>query len=81
MLDGLKAVYAGLLTIIEGIKMGIEFLINLVTSTLELLKLLATTVINTNTLIITLPEWLIAVATCTLGISVLYLILGRESGK
>lgn len=81
MIEGLQNLWSGILTIIEGIKMGIEFLINLVVSMFELIKLLITTMGNTTTLIATLPPWLIAFATCSLGVAVLYLIVGRETGK
>lgn len=81
MIEGIQNLWSGILTIIDGIKMGIEFIINLVVSMFELVKLVFTTWQNTNTLIATLPPWLIAFATCSLGVAVLYLIVGRETGK
>lgn len=78
---GIQTLVSGIQTIINGIKMAIEFLINLVTSLFELVKLLITTVGNTTALIATLPDWLIAFATATVGIAVLYMILGRQTGK
>lgn len=78
---GIQTLVSGIQTIINGVKMGIEFLINLVKSVFELIKLLITTVGNATTLIATLPDWIIAFATATLGIAVLYMILGRQTGK
>lgn len=81
MIEGLQNIWSGILTIINGIKIGIEFLVDIVVSMFELVKLVFTTWQNTNTLITTLPPWLIAFGTCSLGVAVLYLIVGRETGK
>lgn len=78
---GIQQLIGGIQTLIEGVKIGIQFLINLVKSIFELIKLLTTTIGNITTLTFTLPSWLIAVATATIGISVLYIILGRDTGK
>lgn len=79
--SGLQNLISGIQTVINGIVMAIKFLINLVLSIWELIKLLSATISNTTTLIATLPSWLIAVATATIGVSILYLIVGRETGK
>ena len=79
--NGIQKIVGSIQTIIEGVKIGIQFLISLVKSLFELIKLLTTTIGNITTLTFTLPSWLIAVATATIGISVLYIILGRDTGK
>ena len=68
-------------TIIEVAKLGIQYLVNLVKSMIDLIRLLITTTANTYTLIATLPSWLIAFATATISVAVLYVILGRSNGK
>lgn len=77
----MQDLYNGILSIVNGIELGIQFLINLVKSLFSLMQLLGTTIVNTTTLIATLPSWLIAIATATLGVSVLYIIIGRDTGK
>lgn len=81
IVNGIQNLWNGILTIVNAIKMFIQFGINLIKSLIQLIELLATTVSNTFTLITTLPPWLIAVATATLSIAVLYIVVGRESGK
>lgn len=81
IITGIQTLWNGILTIVNGIVMGIQFLINMIKSLFEMIKILVTTVTNTTTLIGTLPPWLIAFATLTLGIAVLYMILGRDTGK
>lgn len=81
MIEGIQNLISGIETIIEGLKLGIEFMINLVLSMIEMLKLIFTTSQNTSILITTLPTWLIAIATASLGVSILYLIVGRDTGK
>ncbi|MBQ2350053.1 MAG: hypothetical protein II393_02135 [Cytophagales bacterium] len=78
---GIQTIVSQFQTMINGIKMAIEFLFNLVKSLFELIKLLITTVGNATALIATLPPWLIAFATATIGVAVLYMILGRQTGK
>lgn len=78
---GIQTLITNIATLLNGVKLAIEFLINLVKSMFELVKLLITTVGNTTVLIGTLPSWLIAFATATIGVAVLYMILGRETGK
>lgn len=77
----MQNIYNGILSIVNGIELAIQFLVNLVKSLFQLMELLGQTIVNTTTLIATLPSWLIAIATATLGVSVLYIIIGRETGK
>lgn len=79
--NGIQKLFGGIQTLINGVKMAIQFLIGIVKTTFELLKLLATTIGNATTLITTLPPWLTAFATATIGIAVIYVIIGRETGK
>lgn len=81
IVQGLQNLWSGIQTIVNGIIMAIQFLINLVKSLFEMIKLIGTTLTNTTTLILTLPPWLIAFATATIGVAVLYIIIGRETGK
>lgn len=79
--NGLQNLISGIQTLINGVKIGIEFVINIVKSTYQLVLLLINIVGNTTILIATLPAWIRAVATATLGVAVIYLMLGRETGK
>ena len=81
MIQGIQNLFSGILTIINGIKIAIEFLLSIVESMFEMLKLIFTTTTNTTLLIGTLPEWLVAIATATLGVSILYIVVGRDTGK
>lgn len=79
--NGIQTVINAIQTIVNGIKIGIEFIVNIVKSLFELIKLVGNIIGNTTVLIATLPPWLIAFATCGLSVAVLYLIVGRETGK
>lgn len=81
MIEGIQTLLNGIQTIIDGIQMAFGFLINIVKSLFMLVELLINVVVNTTTLIATLPPWLIAFATATLSVSVLFIILGRDTGK
>lgn len=77
----MSAIKDGLLGIWNVLVMIKDFIVNIITSGLEMIKLLSGTTATVKSLIQTLPPWLLAVATATLGISILYLIVGRETGK
>lgn len=79
--EGLQNLWNGIISIVNGVILAIQFLINLVKSLFEMIKLIGTTLTNTLTLILTLPPWLIAFATASIGVAVLYIIVGRETGK
>lgn len=81
IVSGLQNIWSSILTLVNGVILAVQFLINLVKSLFEMIKILVTTVTNTTTLILTLPPWLIAFATATIGVAVLYVIIGRETGK
>ncbi len=77
----MKAILNGINGIIEFFNMIKELIVNLVSNVLELIKLLTTIPTNLGILIGTLPPWLMAVATTTLGVAIIYMLLGRETGK
>ena len=81
LLNGFQIVINGIESIFNGIKLGIQFLVNLVISIIKLLEILKTTITTELTLIATLPPWLIATATLGIGVAILYQILGRNVGK
>lgn len=75
-----------------GIFNGIQLIINcilpifkligsLLTLLGQILVLVLGVVIQLTTFIQTMPNWLIAYATCSIGIVVIYQLIGRESGK
>ena len=68
-------------TIVNGIVLGIKFIINLVKTLVDLIILLATTLANATNIAITLPSWLIAFVTASIGIAILYMLIGRSPGK
>lgn len=78
---GLQTMVSTIQSVVDGIVIGIKFLINLVKSIGQLIQLLITTLGNTSNIILTLPSWLIAFATATLGVAILYMVLGRQTGK
>lgn len=79
--NGIQSVISAVQSVVNGIVIGIKFIINLVRSIGQLIQILITTVANVSNLILTLPSWLIAFATATLGIAILYMVVGRETGK
>lgn len=79
--DGIQTLINGITTIVNGIILAIKFLINLVKSLVDLIRLLATTLTNATNIAITLPSWLIAFVTASIGIAILYMIIGRSPGK
>lgn len=81
IINGIQEMIAFFASLWDFIKMIVGLVINLVKSLISLVEMLITTVANTTTLIATLPPWLIAFATATMTVAVLYIILGRENGK
>lgn len=78
---GLQNLIGFFVTIVNFIKMVIQFFLNVLDSLIKLVDLLISIIFNTNTLILTLPSWLIAFATLTFSICILFLIVGRNHGK
>lgn len=79
--NGIQTLINGITTIVNGILLGIKFIINLIKSMIDLIRLLATTLANATNIAITLPSWLIAFVTASIGIAILYMIIGRNTGK
>lgn len=78
---GIQAVVDAISNLIEFIKILWMFIVNIISSLITALAYIATIIPKVLTLIATLPSWLIAFATITLGISVAYIIVGRQGGK
>ena len=74
ILDAFNSIYEFFMMLGEAIR-------NMITSTLELIRLLTSIPTNLGLLVGTLPPWLMAVATTTIGVSVVYVLLGRSTGK
>lgn len=79
--NGIQTLINGITTIVNGILLGIKFIINLIKSMIDLIRLLTTTLANATNIAITLPSWLIAFVTASIGIAILYMIIGRNPGK
>lgn len=79
--SGIQNLISGIKTIVNAIILAFEFLWNMIKSIKDLFVLIGTTLGNVLTIIATLPSWLIAFATASIGIAVLYLVVGRDTGK
>ena len=79
--DGIQALINGITTIVNGVILGIKFIINIIKSMVDLVRLLATTLMNVTDIAITLPSWIIAFVTASVGIAILYMLIGRSAGK
>lgn len=79
--NGIQSIIFNIKSIYEGIMLCINFLWNLIKSMFELLRLIATILATLTETIATLPAWLIAFCTASIGIAVLYVLIGRQAGK
>lgn len=79
--NGIKELIANFKAIITAFQMVINFIVTVVKSLGQLVRLLIKIVANVDILLGTLPVWLVAFGTVTVGASILYLIIGRETGK
>ena len=79
--SGIQTLINGITTIVNGIILGIKFIVNTIKSLFDLIRLLTTTLANATNIAITLPSWLIAFVTASIGIAILYMIIGRNAGK
>ena len=77
----MSGVFTGIQAIIDSILGPIKFILSIIQWTNKMLSIIAGAVINVVTLITTLPTWLVAYATIGISVMVIYLILGRETGK
>ena len=78
---GIQNIINSITSLVSGLYLGIQFLIGMVKNLIEMIKMLATMVLNTNTIITTMPSWLMGFLALSVSVSVLYVILGREQGK
>lgn len=81
IINGIQGIIDIFISIWDAIKLCITFLINLVKGLFQMLTILKTTITNSMNFTLTLPSWLIAFASATIAVSILYIIVGRESGK
>lgn len=79
--NGIQTLINGVRTIVNGIMLVINFIVNIIKSIIDLIRLLTITLTNATNIAITLPSWLIAFVTASIGISILYIIIGRSAGK
>lgn len=79
--NGIQTIINAITTIVNGIIIGIKFIVNLIKSLVDLIRLLTTTLTNATTIALTLPSWLIAFVSASIGIAILYMIIGRNAGK
>lgn len=79
--NGLQILISSLRSVIEFIKSAWTFFTHIVSTIGQLILLLVNVFNSATTIILTLPSWLLAFGTLTIGICVLYLIVGREHGN
>lgn len=77
---GLQELISNFRSIISFITTIWGFVINLIKSLGDLFNLLINMLSVVSGIILTLPSWLIAFASLTIGICVLYLVVGRNHG-
>lgn len=77
---GLQELISNFRSIISFINAIWGFVINLIKSIGDLFTLLINMLSVVSGIILTLPSWLIAFASLTIGICILYLVVGRNHG-
>ena len=77
----MSGIFAGLQAIIDSILGPLRFILSIIQWTNKLLSILVGVITNVVTLIATLPNWLIAYASLGIAVMVIYLLLGRSTGK
>lgn len=78
---GIQAVVNAIKNLIEFIQMLFSFIANIFRSMILAFSMLLQMIPKVMTLIATLPDWLIAFATITIGVTIAYFIMGRNAGK
>ena len=78
--NGLQNLISNFRSIISFIQTAWGFFVNLVKSIGDLVAMLINMFSVINGIILTLPSWLIAFATLTISICILFLVLGRNHG-
>lgn len=80
-MEGLGSIVSGLKNIIKFIKFFIRIINQLLNNTTRVIKYVLAIVPKIYAYILTMPAFLQIFATITIGVSVAYLLLGREHGK
>lgn len=78
---GLQELISNFRSIIDFIKTAWTFFIHVIQSIGEFIGLLMNIFSIVYSIIATLPPWLIAFASLSVGVCILYLIVGREHGN
>lgn len=78
---GIQAVVNAIKNLIEFIQTILTFIANIFRSLILAFSMLLQMIPKVMTLIATLPDWLIAFATITIGVTIAYFIIGRATGK
>lgn len=77
----LQAIADGIKNVVDFFVMLFQFISNVFSSLVLALSYLIGIIPKIIVLIATLPNWLIAFANITLGVSIAYFIIGRDTGK
>lgn len=77
---GLQELISNFRSIISFIQTIWGFVVNIIKSLGDLFSLLINMLSVISGIILTLPSWLIAFATLTIGICILFLVVGRDHG-
>ena len=80
LFNGIQNLISNFRSLINFIKVAWGFFVNLVKSIGDLVGMLINMFSIINGIILTLPSWLIAFATLTISICILFLVLGRDHG-
>lgn len=81
IVSGIQNLFSIFISIWDTIKLVINFLINIIKGLFQMLEILKTTITNSMNFTLTLPSWLIAFASATIAVTILYTIIGRDTGK
>lgn len=78
---GIQAVVDAIKNLIEFFQMLFQFIANIFRSLILAFNMLLQMIPKVMQLISTLPSWLIAFATVTIGVTIAYFIIGRTPGR
>lgn len=79
--SGIQNIIESIINIYDNLKLAIQFLMGIIEGLFNLLELLETVIATAINIILTLPPWLLAVTMTTMSVSILYMIIGRDTGK
>ena len=77
----MSGIFNGIQAIIDSILGPIRFILSIIQWTNKMLSIVVGVVTNIVSLITTLPNWLITYASIGIAVMVIYLLLGRSTGK